>query len=297
MLKIISEYFNIPQIVLMKILISLLILIGLFLLKLIANYVVNRKVKDIKQAYHYRRIITYIFTLLMVLLIGPIWIEGFQTLTTFLGLTSAGLAIAMHDTVANIAGWLFIITRKPFNVGDRIEIGGIAGDVIDIRLFQFSLVEIRNWVEADQSTGRIVHVPNNKILREPISNFQTGFQYIWNEIKVLITFESNWKKAKEILSNIAGEKAEHLSSGAQKQIKEAARKYLIFYDKLTPIVYTSVKQSGVLLTIRYLVDPRQRRNTEQQIWEAILESFSREEDISLAYPTTRFYTGEESNKS
>lgn len=297
MLELISEYFNLPQIVLMKIVISLLILIGLLLLKLIANYVVNRKVKDIKQAYHYRRINTYIFSLLMVLLIGPIWIEGFQTLTTFLGLTSAGLAISMHDTVANIAGWLFIITRKPFNVGDRIEIGGIAGDVIDIRLFQFSLVEIRNWVEADQSTGRIVHVPNNKILREPISNFQTGFEYIWNEIRVLITFESNWKKAKKILSTIAGEKAEHLSSGAQKQIKEATRKYLIFYDKLTPIVYTSVKESGVLLTIRYLVDPRQRRYTEQQIWEAILESFSQEEDISLAYPTTRFYTNEDHKRN
>lgn len=292
MLEFISEYLNITPVILMKIIVSLLIFIGLFFLKLIASYLVNRKVKDIKQAYHYRRIITYIFALLLVLIIGPIWIEGFQTLTTFLGLTSAGLAIAMHDTVANIAGWLFIITRKPFNVGDRIEIGGIAGDVIDIRLFQFSLVEIRNWVDADQSTGRIVHIPNNKILREPISNFQTGFEYIWNEISVLITFESNWEKAKQILSSIAQQKAEHLSSDAQQQIRDAARKYLIFYDKLTPIVYTSVKESGVLLTIRYLVNPRQRRNTEQQIWEAILLSFSQEKDISLAYPTTRFYTRE-----
>ena len=80
--------------------------------------------------------------------------KGIASLTTFLGLASAGVAIAMHDTIANLAGWFFIISRKPFKVGDRIEIGEIAGDVIDIRIFQFSLVEIGNWVDAEQSTGR-----------------------------------------------------------------------------------------------------------------------------------------------
>jgi len=206
-----------------------------------------------------------------------------------LGLASAGLAIAMHDTIANIAGWVFILSRKPFKVGDRIQIGDSAGDVIDIRFFQFSIVEIGNWVDADQSTGRIIHLPNSKILREPLANYQTGFNYIWNEIPVLITFESDWKKAKEILGEIAHDNAEHLSKGAQSQIRKAAERYLIFYDKLTPIVYTSVKDSGVMLTIRYLINPRQRRTTEQQIWEAVLEAFAEKKNIELAYPTTRFY--------
>ena len=100
------------------------------------------------------------------------------------------------------------------------------------------------------------------------------------------------EKGEEITENIAIENVEHLSKGAQEQIRLAAKKYFIFYGKLTPIVYTTVKDSGVLLTIRYLVNPRQRRSTEQQIWEATLDAFNKETNIELAYPTTRFYSKE-----
>ena len=285
-----SEYFHISPELSEKLIVS----VGIFLLlsigRFLSNLIVKKRISDVKRVYRFRRIILYIYTLLLFLLIGRIWVKGVDSLTTFLGLASAGLAIAMHDTIANITGWFFIISLKPFKVGDRIQIGTTAGDVIDIRFFQFSIVEIGNWVAADQSTGRIIHIPNSKVLREPLANYQIGFEYIWNEVPVLITFESNWKKAKEILGKIVHDNADHLSEGAKEQIRRAAEKYLIFYGKLTPIVYTSVRDSGILLTVRYLVNPRQRRTTEQQIWEAILDAFAKEDDIELAYPTTRFYT-------
>lgn len=260
-------------------------------LRVLAAQVVGRKITDDKRRYHVRRTVTYVYTFFLILLIGSIWFRGLSSLSTFLGLASAGLAVALHDTIANIAGFFFIEARKPFRVGDRIQLGETRGDVIDIRLFQFSLVEVGRWVDADQSTGRIIHVPNSIVLREPLANYHIGFEYIWNEIPVLVTFESNWKKAKEILAGIGRENAENLSQGAQAQIRQAARKYLIVAGKLTPTVYTTVKDSGVMLTIRYLVDPRQRRGTEQKIWEAILDAFAQEPDIDLAYNTTRFYTG------
>ncbi|MFZ0483677.1 MAG: mechanosensitive ion channel domain-containing protein [Desulfobacterales bacterium] len=106
--------------------------------------------------------------------------------------------------------WFFIMSRKPFKVGDRIEIDQITGDVIDIRIFQFSVVEVGNWIDADQSTGRIVQVPNSKVLREALANYQIGFEYIWHEIPVLITFESDWKKAKGLLQKIANDNVENL---------------------------------------------------------------------------------------
>ncbi|MBU1052521.1 MAG: mechanosensitive ion channel family protein [Proteobacteria bacterium] len=285
-----NEYISVSPEMFEKIVISLVVLIVFSIGRIVLNLVVKRKFTDARRAYHYRRFILYTYTVLLVLIIGRIWVKGIDSITTFLGLATAGIAIAMHDTIANLAGWLFIIWRKPFSVGDRIEIGGVAGDVIDIRIFQFSLIEIGNWVDADQSTGRIIHIPNSKALREPLANYQIGFEHIWNEIPVLITFESNWKKAKEILNNIVLDKTMHLSKGAQDQIRNAAKKYFIFYDKLTPIVYTSVKDSGVLLTLRYLVKPRERRITEQQIWEAILDAFGKDKEIDLAYPTTRFYS-------
>ncbi len=273
-----------------KLAITFIALVVFYVLKTVTSKVICRKVEDNKRRYHIRRTVSYAYTFVMVIMIGSFWFQGIASLSTFLGLASAGLAVAMHDTIANMAGFFFIEARKPFKVGDRIQLEGFKGDVIDIRLFQFSIVEVGNWVDADQSTGRIIHVPNSMVLRAPLSNYHIGFEYIWNEIPVLITFESDWRKAKELLLGIGRENADYLSQGAQAQIRNAARKYLIVAGKLTPTVYTTVKASGVMLTIRYLVDPRQRRGTEQKIWEDILDAFAKEPAIDLAYPTTRFYS-------
>jgi len=272
-----------------KLISSLLILLVLGLIHAVIRRLVARRVEDVGQRYYWSRIVTYVLVAVSVVLVARVWFQGVTSLLNYLGLVSAGLVIALHDPVANMAGWLFILWRRPFQVGDRVEIAGTRGDVIDIRLFQFSVLETGNWVQADQSTGRIVHVPNGKVLREALANYTKGFQFIWHEIPVLITFESDWKKAEEILNRVVHDEVEVLGQGAEEQIRRTARKYMIYYGKLTPIVYLEVADSGVLLTIRYLVDPRHRRGTEQAIWRAILEAFGEADDIDFAYPTTRYY--------
>ncbi len=288
------EMLNVSSDTVSKLVATFVLLILFVLFRFLTCSLVKRRISDPARFHNWRRVIVNTLTIIALVLIGRVWIRAFDSLATFLGLASAGLAVAMHDSIANIAGWVFILWRKPFKAGDRIQIGAIRGDVIDLRLFQFSVIEVGNWVDAEQSTGRIVHIPNSQILREPVSNYETGFQYIWHEIPVLITFESDWRKAKQLLTGIATEKAEHLSEGAEAQIRRAAMRYLIFFKNLTPIVYTSVRDSGVLLTLRYIVKPRERRNSEQAIWEAILDAFAEHDDIALAYPTTRFYNAESS---
>lgn len=293
----IAEFLNIPPSLAEKLIYTGSALIVLFLFKILTTSMVCRKVEDDKRRYHIRKTITYTYGIFLVIAVGSIWIKGMASIGTFLGLASAGLAVALHDTIANMAGFFFIESRKPFRVGDRIEIEGITGDVIDIRLFQFSVVEVGNWVDADQSTGRIIHVPNSMAMRIPLANSHVGFEYIWNEIPVLITFESDWKRAKSLLLDIGQKNAEFLSQNAQKQIRQAARRYLIVAGKLTPTVYTTVKDSGVMLTIRYLVDPRQRRGTEQKMWEDILDAFAQEDQVELAYNTIRYFKGSETTES
>lgn len=272
-----------------KIFASLVISLVLWVLYSIIVKIVWRRTENVRIRYSWGKTSGYVVIILGVFLIGRLWFKGFQSIATYLGLLSAGLAIALKDLVSNFAGWLFIISRRPFSVGDRIQIGNYAGDVIDTRFFQFTLLEIGNWVNADQSTGRIIHIPNGMVLSEVLANYSKGFQYIWNEVPVLITFESNWEKAKRILLKIANTHAEHLSKAAEKRVKEASKKFMILYSKLTPIVYTCVKDSGVLLTIRYLCEPQHRRDSEQAIWEDILKEFVQNKDIGFAYPTQRFY--------
>ena len=296
-MQMVRDMFDVSPDTWTKLATTLVVVVLFVLLRFLICSIVKRRVSDPARFYHARRVIINTLSVVALVIVGRVWIQAMDSLATFLGLVSAGLAVAMHDTIANLTGWLFILWRKPFVPGDRIQIGDVSGDVIDLRLFQFSLIEVGNWVDADQSTGRIVHVPNSRVLRDPVSNYETGFKYIWHEIPVLITFESNWVRAKDILQRIAAEHAEHLSEGAQEQIRRAAMKYLIFFRNLTPKVYTSVRESGVLLTIRYIVKPRQRRDSEAVIWEAVLEAFRDQDDIALAYPTTRFFQSGSQSRS
>ena len=271
----------------MHLLVSVVVIAGLWLVQRLVLALVYRRVTDPWTRYRWRKTTTYVFILAGILVVGREWLEGFKALATFLGLVSAGIAIALKDPLVNLAGWSYIVWRRPFDVGDRIEIAGHKGDVIDQRLFQFTLNEIGVWVDADQSTGRIIHIPNGRIFTDPVANYDKGFSYIWNEVPVTVTFESDWKKAKEILTAIAFKHAEHLTAEAERDLLTASRQYFINYKKLTPIVYTSGVDSGVRLTIRYLIEPRRRRGTVSAIWEDILTEFAKCPNIDLAYPTTR----------
>lgn len=275
---------------------SILVIIALVILNKVISRIIFKQTEDVYVRYRWRKTQDYITFFIGLLLISSIWIEEVKSLATFFGLLSAGIAIALKDPLTDLAGWLFILWRKPFDVGDRIQLGDHAGDVIDIRIFQFTLIEIGNWVDADQSTGRILHIPNSRIFLQTLANYSSGFNYIWHEIGVLVTFESNWTKAKRILTEIVNQHSEHFSKPAEKKIKETSKKYMIFYRNLTPIVYTSVKDSGVMLTMRFLCDPRQRRSYEQTIWEMVLKAFAQCDDIDFAYPTQRFYNNKSEGK-
>ncbi|MGH9948848.1 MAG: mechanosensitive ion channel family protein, partial [Pyrinomonadaceae bacterium] len=202
-----------------RLLSSFFVIFILIVVRKIVLVFVQRGTKDVAVRYRWRKGTTYFAFGLSVLIIGSIWLRGFQSLTTYIAVVSAGLAIALQVPLVNLAGWVFIIWRKPFSVGDRIEIGSVKGDVVDLRIFMFTVLEIGNWVDAEQSTGRVIHVPNGKVFSEPIANYTESFRFIWNEIAVLVTFESNWEAAKELLSEISIKHGEAISISAEKEIK------------------------------------------------------------------------------
>lgn len=286
----ITANLGIPVKIQNKILFSLLILFIIWLIRrLIQRYGLS-KIANVQSRYRFKKTSVYISYITGLLLLASIWFKGFDSFTTYLGLFSAGLAIALKEPITNLAGWLFIVVRHPFEVGDRIELGLQAGDVIDLRMFQFTILEISDRNGGEQSTGRIIHLPNSMIFTTALANYSKGFQFLWNEISVTVTFESNWKKAKQFLQQIADQKTAHHREQAAKQVHEASKRFMIFYSKLTPIVYTRVIPHGVELTIRYLCEPRQRRSSAELIWEEVLETFAANSDLDFAYPTQRFYT-------
>lgn len=284
-----STYLGISETALDKVVLSVLLVVLLLLLRRASAFVLERRIDDPSRRYIATKTIDYLLGLVSVLVLLRIWLGGISGLAASIGIISAGLAIALHAPLTNLAGWIFLTIRRPFVVGDRIQIGDHAGDVIDMRLFAFSLVEIGNWVDADQSTGRILHIPNGQVFQQTVANYTQGFNFIWDEMPVTVTFESDWRKAKRILTEIIGRHNAIESKHAQQEVRKAASKFLIKYEHLTPIVWTSVADIGVTLTIRYLTDPRRRRSTENAIWEDVLDAFWAADDIDFAYPTLRYY--------
>lgn len=247
------------------------------------------KDSDLKRVYHWRKTIQYTLVFIGLLLVGNIWISNFQSITTFLGLLSAGIAIALKDIFVNIAGWIFIYWRKPFDVGDRIQIGDYKGDVVDLRLFQFSILEVGNWVDADQSTGRIVHVPNGKVFIDPQANYSQGFDYIWNEQNINISLDSDYKKAQVILKEIMNKMFQSDFKTIEYALRKAQKEHFISFSQYTPTVYSKIHERGIQLSLRYLCNPRKRRFFEHHFTEAMIDRFRMEPDIKIVYPITSIY--------
>ncbi|MEA1927744.1 MAG: mechanosensitive ion channel, partial [Candidatus Auribacterota bacterium] len=248
---------------------GLVLLIG-YLIIFVLIRIINKNIKALKTQHLIRKNVIYILNLIIIIGVILIWLRNISSLTIFISAIGAGVALALQEVILSIAAWIVILIRRPFDVGDRIELGGVKGDVIDIRILQTVLLEIGNWVEADQSTGRIVNVPNSTLFKQPSFNYSRGFEFIWNEIKVLITFESDWERAEEIMLGYALLKAEEKERVVKRKIKQMTRRYMIHYGKLTPIVYINIKDSGVELTLRYLTDARRRRSSADELNRVIL---------------------------
>lgn len=282
-----ENLFNIEKELLNRIIQTVLIFVGIWIInKLSVRFLYRGNSDEMRKQYHLRKVIEYTTFFIGLLIIGNLWVSNFQSVTTFLGLLSAGIAIALKDIFVNIAGWAFIYLRKPFDVGDRIQIGDVKGDVIDLRLFQFSLLEIGNWVDADQSTGRVMHVPNGKVFTDAQANYSIGFNYIWNEQVIYITLKSDFKKAKAILLDILNTHLKDELKLAEKEFLKAKHEHLIVYKQFTPMIFTDITERGIQLSMRYLCNPKKRRMMAHTIIESILERLGPEDNIRIAYPTS-----------
>ncbi|PVY44240.1 mechanosensitive ion channel family protein [Pontibacter virosus] len=293
----IEENFHLSTQVQENIVKSLVALLVLWIISRVLLRLASRQQTDTRKLYQWKKTTNYVVTGLGIIFLANIWFEGFKSITTFLGIFSVGLVVVLRDPILNMMGWVFLIWKRPFKVGDRIKIGLYTGDVIDIGFFQFTLNELGEWVDSEQATGRVVHIPNSQVFTQGQINYNYGFPFLWHELQVRITFESNWQKAKGTLQDIALRHSERLNEEQEQRVRIEAQQHLIFYRSFEPKVFTKVRENGIQLTVRYLCNLNGRRESENKIWEDVLKEFLASPDIRFAYPTTRFYSAAEGQES
>jgi small-conductance mechanosensitive channel len=284
-----ADFFTDPEQWQVRLLVTLGVIIGAVIIRFLVLRVVRRRIDDTEIWYRTQKATSYGGTFVVLLVITFVWFQV-SNVGAWIGVVSAGIAIALADILRNFAGWGYILLRRPFKIGDRIEIGGQAGDVVDVRSQRFSILEIKGWVDADQSTGRIIQIPNGLLFSRPLANYTEGFPYIWHEIPMLVTFESDWQRAEALMNEALEKHAPTMASEeARKAIREAATEYQIRYTHLTPTTYVTVRDSGVVITGRAIIPVRSRRHVDTTIWRSLLEKLHAEPTVELAYPTVRTY--------
>ncbi len=243
------------------------------------HFLIDRLTIPTDQALKVKKSLHYIRRLVFILCLLPIWLANMRNILTFMGLFSAGLAFAFKDVISSILGWVIIVMNKPFQTGDRIQIGNVAGDIMEINTFYTTILEVNQ--STTQSTGNFISIPNIKLLMEPVFNETKIFPYAWGELYIYLTLDSNWELAKDILQKIAGKYLGAIVEEAKESITDAWKKYPIFYTKLNPMIYTSIEQGRIVLTLRFMAGARNARNMQHQVYEEVLKQFSVYEDIKL----------------
>lgn len=280
-----------------KLAIFLLVGLALYGLSRLIRRGIEAHIEDVNQRHQLRKIVTYTFWIALVTAGVTLFAENLALadIGTVLGLIAAAITIALADVVRSLAGWIYINSRRGVEVGSRVEVGGVIGDVIDIGLLKTTLLEVGEpLVHAMQSTGRIVTVPNSVFLDKNVISSATVNPLVWQEIQVLVSFESDWKRAREIMREVAMELYEEIVPDLKAGFENLEHEYAFRLGSTAPFVYTEIADSGVLLTIRNLTPVRRRRSLTDRISEAILDRFAQDPDIDFAYPTYRIYKlGEE----
>ncbi len=258
-----------------------LILLISYILRIVLEDIIKKKARTTKERYNMRKISSALITLIAGGMLLAIFFKETTTLIIAYGVFSAGLVIALQDVFRNLAGGIMLLVTRPFNAGDRIQMGESFGDVLDITYFHTTLMEIQGWVDGDQYTGRIMNVPNSFLLSGTVKNYTRHFSFIWDEARISLIPDSNWKKAQKIIFEIVNNLVSIAVMNAKVELLNLEQKYLLTTYDVETQTYIKPENDRIDIYVRYIVNPRQRRKLKNTIIQEIMQAFDAEEDITL----------------
>lgn len=261
-----NEYF-------VLIVVSLIVFIGVKVINKIINKIYRLDEHSGKNMFTFRERTNIFANIIIVILLFSIWEGHLKNIVTIISFVAGATTLAIREVILNLTAGLYIKMSKPFKVEDRIEIDNIKGDVVLISALSFKVLELKDRLNGEQSSGIIVNIPNSKIFSNSLKNYTTAFKYIWSELVIPVSIDSDINKTKKILYKVVNhnEVIKAIPKKMDKAIDEAKGQYRIYYNNLKPIIYTEYKDNHIEFTIRFLVHIKKERNVTNDLWENILE--------------------------
>lgn len=249
------------------------ILIGIIIIWLIIKAIQRNfisKLKDSNQRYKTKKTFTFAGYLFTIILIAVVFSNKLSGFTIALGVAGAGIAFALQEVIASFAGWLAILFGGFYKTGDRVQLGGIKGDVMDIGVLRTTVMEIGQWVDGDLYNGRIVLIANSFVFKEPVFNYSGDFPFLWDEIKIPIQYGSDYQLAKNLFIDIAKKIVGDLTNLSQEKWNSLQKEFLLENAQTEPMVTLIANDNWVEFTLRYVVHFRKRRLTKSDLFTQIL---------------------------
>lgn len=248
--------------------------IGIAIIWIVVKFIQKKlftKIDDSDNRYKAKKFGTFIGYMLSLIFITVVYSNKLGGLTVAFGVAGAGIAFALQEVIASFAGWLAIMFGNFYKTGDRVQLGGVKGDVMDIGVLRTTIMETGQWVDGDLYTGRIVLIANSYIFKEPVFNYSGDFPFLWDEIKIPIKFGSNYEKAKQLILNVGIEVAGDLTSESLEKWHSLQKKYLLEEAQTEPMVSLIANDNWVEFTLRYVVRYNKRRATKTELFTKILQ--------------------------
>ena len=258
------------------------ITITYLVIKVVLEEIFASRLKDYRFRYNTRKVLSIVFIILITGALMTIWIENTEAILVAYGLLAAGIAIALQDFFKGFTGGILILLNNLYRVGDRIQVGDTTGDVMDIGIFYTTLLETRGWVKGDQATGRITTLPNAKVLSEDIYNYTKDHSFLWDELRIPLTYDSNWESIIEPVLKIITIETEELTSTASKEIERIGEKYYLPKRDVQPMVYVNFDDSWINIHARFVTEAKRRRGISDSIQKRILRELSSRKDVKIA---------------
>jgi small-conductance mechanosensitive channel len=234
-------------------------------------------IHDKDARYRVRKLVTFVGYGAVALLVAAVFSDRLGGLAVVLGVAGAGVAFALQEVIASIAGWLAVSFGGFYSVGDRVQLGGIQGDVIDIGILRTTVMEMGNWISGDQYNGRVVRIANSFVFKEPVFNYSGDFPFLWDEIKVPVKYGSDYRLARKILEDAAAAVVGDFVPHARTAWQEVVRKFRVEDARLEPMVLMIANDNWVEFTLRYVVDFKKRRTAKDELFTRILDEFATSE--------------------
>lgn len=265
------------------------------LIKLLQRYLFS-KIHDNDSRYKAQKFSSFIGYFLTLVLLTIIYSDKLGGLTVALGVAGAGIAFALQEVIASFAGWLAIMLGGFYKTSDRVQLGGIKGDVMDIGVLRTTIMETGQWVDGDLYNGRIVLIANSFVFKEPVFNYSGDFPFLWDEIKIPIQYGSNYDRVKDILHEVGNNVAGDLTQKSKVKWTELQNKYRLEDAQTEPFVSLTANDNWVEFTLRYVVSYRKRRATKTELFTQILKQIEATKgEIKFASATLQLVDAPEFN--